>query len=375
MINALYIHIPFCENICYYCDFKRSVYNQEVVDAFLSQLEKEMTARVQNKMLHTIYIGGGTPTCLHEAQLERLLHIVEPYTHTVAEYTMESNLESISKAKLELMQAHGVNRVSLGVQSYNDDLLMYMNRKHKAADIDSTIDTIASYIPNISIDLIYGFENQSKEIWLDSLEKATSNLNVKHISIYSLTIEDNSVFGKRGVKLIDSDLEADMYILGREYLKAHGFEHYEIANYARSGYESKHNQVYWAYEDFYGVGLGASGKDGHLRYAITGTMDAYINDGDTLFEEHLSDKDVLVEYLMMNLRTKTGIDKAKFKEIFHRSFDDLFDDVIERLVLYRRAIQSPTHFAMSEEGMLLLHTHLVQFMKVIDIIMEDEQDV
>ncbi|OCN03698.1 hypothetical protein A4S06_04880 [Erysipelotrichaceae bacterium MTC7] len=375
MIEALYIHIPFCENICYYCDFKRSVYNQEVVDAFLLQLDKEMTTRILNKGLQTIYIGGGTPTCLHETQLEKLLQIIQPYTHTVVEYTIESNLESISNEKLELLKAYGINRISLGVQSYDDDLLRYMNRKHKAADIDATIARIASYISNISIDLIYGFENQSKEIWLDSLKKATSNPNIKHISMYSLTIEENSVFGKQGVQPIDGDIEADMYILGREYLKSHGFEHYEIANYARAGYESKHNQVYWAYDDFYGVGLGASGKDDHVRYAITGNVEQYIKDGGELFKEQLSEKDILIEYLMMNLRTKKGIDKTKFKQKFKRNFDDLFDDAIERLVLHHQAMNTPTNFTMSEDGMLLLHTHLVQFMEVIDIIMEDEQDV
>ena len=366
MIKALYLHVPFCKSICHYCDFNRSVYQKEIVDKWLEAIKRDIIKKDINTSLQTIYIGGGTPTALSLEQLEQLLILLKPYTSVVNEYTIESNLESITSEKLALLKRYGINRISLGVQSYNDTLLAYMNRKHTAKEIPKKIELVHKYIENISVDLIYGFQNQTIEIWKHTLQQVLRDPYIQHISMYSLTIEAGSIFYKRGIEVIENQKEAQMYEIGKELLEASGFHQYEIANYARQGKESLHNQVYWHYEDFYGIGVGASGKEEHQRYSITGSVNEYILNTYTLEKEELTRKDEIIEFIMMNFRLIKGFDIQRFERLFHLSFFKLFTNTITTIQEKGYVKSIHTYLTLNNQGILLLHDILVLFMEELD---------
>ena len=272
--KSMYVHVPFCKSICSYCDFTRVSYQEAMVDKWLVQIKKDL-ANVENKNLDTIYLGGGTPSCLSLKQLEELLVALDSFS-VAKEYTIEVNPETLTNDKAKLLVEHGINRVSLGVQSFNDDLLRVISRKHTKNDVVNSISLLNDVgITNISVDLMYGLPTQTLQQLSDDLLFATS-LEIKHVSIYSLTIEPNSVFGRNNVETIDMDLETDMYTKAIELLEKHGFLQYEISSFAKSGYESKHNLVYWHYEDFYGIGIGASGKEGNIRYSNISDYKSYL---------------------------------------------------------------------------------------------------
>ncbi|MDF9823871.1 oxygen-independent coproporphyrinogen-3 oxidase [Breznakia sp. PF5-3] len=366
MADALYLHVPFCETICYYCDFKRSLYQEKVVNDWLDALEHELDEKDINKSLKTIYIGGGTPTSLNMDQLERLLTRLEPYTEELEEFTIESNLESIDAEKLALLKRYKVNRISLGVQSFDDDLLVYMNRSHTVKDIKPTIELVANYINNISIDLMYGLFSQTYEVWEKTLTKVVEIEAVTHVSVYSLTIEENSVFYKQGVKQIENESEAKMYQMAIDYLTSHGFVQYEVANFAKPEFSSKHNQYYWRYDDFYGIGVGASGKENHKRYTNNFSIQAYIEGSGKPEIEELTNKDEMFEFIMMNVRLREGLSLKRFESLFHYSFEDLFTTLITKLIKKQAAVCGPTHFIITETGMMYLHDILVSFWEVLD---------
>lgn len=366
MTKALYLHVPFCNTICHYCDFKRSVYQKEIVDQWLEAIKRDILKNDINSSLQTIYIGGGTPTALSSEQLEKLLELLEPYTGAVEEYTIESNLESITSEKLALLKRYGINRISLGVQSYDDTLLAYMNRKHTVEEIPEKMKLVHKYIENISVDLIYGFKEQTMEIWRETLQQVIQDPYIQHVSIYSLTIEPGSVFYQRGVDSIENQIEAEMYEIGKELLESGGFHQYEVANYAKENRESLHNQVYWHYEDFYGIGVGASGKEFHQRYAITGSVNDYILDTYSQEIEELTLKDEIVEFLMMNFRLIKGFDIKRFESLFQKSFTELFPNTIATIQDKGYVKSIDTYLTLNEQGILLLHDILVLFMEELD---------
>lgn len=367
MIEALYIHVPFCTTICYYCDFYRSIYNSNVVDTWLTSIAYEIQTKQIHPNLKTIYIGGGTPTSLNVVQLERFLQLLEPYSKHVEEYTIESNLEGLDETKLQILSKYGVNRISLGVQCFDDVLLKIMNRKHTVQDIKPTIDMIYHYIPNISIDLIYGFEDQSEAQWIHTLHQAVTLDNVSHISIYSLTIETNSVFAKKGYQSVSNETESRMYDLAIDLLEQHGFQQYEIANFARFNKQSKHNQGYWRYADFYGIGCGASGKEGNIRYRNNATIQAYCNREFSREEEILTKYDQMFEYLMMNLRMVQSFDCQLYETRFECHFS-MFEQVLTKY--QNDVIYEYPSLQVLRSGRMHLHDLLVDLWEVI----ENERD-
>ncbi|MFV0382230.1 MAG: radical SAM family heme chaperone HemW [Breznakia sp.] len=365
MIDTLYLHVPFCEHICFYCDFKRTLYEESLVDTWLLEIEKEIKNKRIQIPMKTIYIGGGTPTALSLKQLENLLKVVKPYTNAVHEYTMESNLESIDEEKLRLLKRYGVNRISLGVQSYDDKILKIANRKHRREDISKTIDQIKYYITNISIDLIYGFVNQSIESWRDTLYCALKE-NIEHISIYSLTIEEHSVFAKRNMCCVANEIEAKMYEEAIDILTRHQFYQYEVANFAKKGYASKHNIQYWKYRDFYGIGVGASGKEHHQRYTHKGSIKQYVSGIDDIAYEQLKKKDEMFEYIMMNLRLYEGIDIQEFNDTFQSDFMMFFKNTLDTCINDGYLRYKNTHISYTKKGLFQLHDVLVLFLEAIE---------
>ena len=306
--------MPFCNGICYYCDFARRMYDESLADKWLDRLEREIEENCHDQY-ETIYIGGGTPSCLNIMQSEKLLRLIYPYASEVIEYTIEANPESLDPDKISLYKQYGVNRISLGVQSSNDTLLKTLNRAHDFKTVKDKIRLLKDNgLNNISIDLMYSLPGQDMDVLSNTLDDVLE-LDVSHLSLYSLTIEENSVFGKKGISNLDEDTEADMYELIDKVLTQNGYIHYEVSNYAKKGYESKHNMGYWKYEDFLGLSLGASGKIGNNRYTNTRDMNKYLSSDDMRSEDlYLDKKEMMFENIMMSLRTIYGLNIKEFEE-------------------------------------------------------------
>ena len=328
MIKHLYIHIPFCDSICFYCDFSRIIYQKEYVTKWLKSLEIEINNKCFDQY-ETIYIGGGTPTSLDIDELDKLLSLIKPYTNNIIEYTIEINPESINLDKIKLFKKYGINRVSIGCQSTNDRLLKEIGRRHSFNDVKNAVLLLRENdINNISIDLMYSLPNQSIDDLNNSLDDILA-LDINHISIYSLTIEPNSIFGKRNIKSLDEEIEADMYELIERKLLENNYIHYEISNYCKKNYESKHNIAYWEYEDFLGISLAAASKINHQRYTNTSSFKKYfedINNKDELI--NLSKEDEMFENIMMSLRMDIGIDLIKFKDRYNVDLLEYYSDAI-----------------------------------------------
>ena len=330
MAKHLYLHVPFCKSICAYCDFCHYLYDHDKVDRWLRALKKEIDHYMIDPCLDTIYLGGGTPSALSSKETEKLLSMLAPFSKQLKEYTFEANPESITPDKIRLYKKYGIDRLSLGVESLDAGLLKLINRKHSVEDVYKAIGIIKEGgIDNISIDLIYSLPTQTLSTFMDTLKKALS-LDIKHISLYSLMIEEGTLFKAKGYKSLDEDLEADMYEAAKDILEANGYKQYEVANFAKEGYESKHNIGYWNYDDFYGLSLGASGKIGHRRYDNTRNFNDYLN-GNYIFKYYdLSLDDEMFENVMMSLRMKKGLDLSRFKERYQKDFFKVYKEACNK---------------------------------------------
>ncbi len=307
MVKAVYIHIPFCSDICTYCDFCKYYYNESFVNKYLVSLEKEIRSIYKGEVIETLYIGGGTPSCLNLKQLEKLLKITKIFKTNNLEFTFEANIESIDEAKVKLIKNYGVNRISLGVQTFNERFLTFLNRHHTKEMVTEKIAMIKKYIDNINVDLIYAILGETLEELNNDLD-IILDLKVKHISTYSLMIEKNTILYNHKIKNIDEDLDFKMYELIMKRLK--DFEHYEISNFGQ--YKCRHNLTYWNNEEYYGFGLGASGYIGNVRYTNTKSLNHYLNDNYCYDRESLSFNEKVENAFILGLRKIKGINKDSF---------------------------------------------------------------
>lgn len=344
MADAVYIHIPFCENRCYYCDFQTYVTREpQVVWDYLQALEREIVKHSAGE-IHTIYVGGGTPTFLDSKQMDYLLTIIDkafPKRARDLEFTMEANPGTISQEKLRLMKQGGVNRLSYGVQSFHDGLLKKIGRNHTCYESHVAIaEARQAGIENISIDLMFGLPGQSMEILEESLREAFQ-LEVPHLSVYSLKVEENTVFGKwekKGTLLLpDEDTEFMMFKHIIAKAEEEGFHWYEISNFAKEGYESKHNQVYWKNREYYGFGAGAHGYLDGVRYANIGSTIKYIkemNNHNCAIEDSqsVSAMQQMEEFMMLGLRMLQGVSTREFYERYGKELKDVFGSAIDEFV-------------------------------------------
>lgn len=359
--NYLYVHIPFCKTICYYCDFVHRVYHEDIADAYLVSLQKEIESK-QISRLKTIYIGGGTPTSLNERQLDILLSLFDAYVSEVEEYTIEINPETLTEEKIQILKKHGVNRVSIGLQTTEDRLLKLLNRHHTFSNVQSVVSLLRQYgINNISLDIMYSLPFQTMESLKKSVNDALS-LHPTHLSLYSLTIEENTVFERKGYDHLDEDTEADMYEWIVQKLNDSCYHQYEVSNFALEGYESQHNQAYWRYEDFYGCGAGASGKENHIRYEKSKDIRQYIQDPFQQEEIILDQNDEMFENIMMSLRMKQGMDIHTFDERFQTSFIDVYGEKIKPLIQRGLVEIVNGYFRCSEQGFEIMNSILVELM-------------
>lgn len=338
--TSAYVHIPFCTQICYYCDFSKVFIKNQPVDAYLQALIREFES-YKIEQLRTLYIGGGTPTAISAEQLDYLLsHLTKNLDLSqLEEFTIEANPGDLTPDKIAVLEKSAVNRISLGVQTFNDKQLKRIGRSHNEAQIYESIDSLkGAGFDNISIDLIYALPGQTMADVKENVAKAIA-LDIPHLSLYSLILEHHTVFMnkmRRGkLNLPTEDLEADMfdYIIAK--LESHGFEHYEISNFTKPGRESRHNLMYWDNAEYYGVGAGASGYIDGVRYRNRGPIQHYLKGvaqgNPRLEEEVLTKQEMMEEEFFLGLRKKEGVSISRFEEKFAENFSNRYGDIVEKL--------------------------------------------
>lgn len=368
--TSAYVHIPFCTQICYYCDFSKVFIKNQPVDAYLQALIREFRSYDITE-LRTLYIGGGTPTSISAVQLDYLLTelIRDLNLNTLEEFTIEANPGDLTVDKIEVLQKSAVNRVSLGVQTFNDKHLKRIGRSHNEAQIYSTIDALKTAgFQNISIDLIYALPGQTMDDVRSNVAKALS-LNIPHLSLYSLILEHHTVFMnkmRRGkLHLPTEDLEAEMFEYIISEMERNGFEHYEISNFTKPGFESRHNLMYWDNVEYYCVGAGASGYLDGIRYRNRGPIQHYlkgVSEGNArLSEEVLSKNEMMEEELFLGLRKKEGVSIGKFEQKFGTSFEKRYGQIVQELQSDGLLKENNGFIQMTKKGLFLGDTVAEKF--------------
>ncbi|HFH8977217.1 TPA: radical SAM family heme chaperone HemW [Streptococcus agalactiae] len=368
--TSAYVHIPFCTQICYYCDFSKVFIKNQPVDAYLQALIREFRSYDITE-LRTLYIGGGTPTSISAVQLDYLLTELsrDLNLNTLEEFTIEANPGDLTVDKIEVLQKSAVNRVSLGVQTFNDKHLKRIGRSHNEAQIYSTIDALKTAgFQNISIDLIYALPGQTMDDVRSNVAKALS-LNIPHLSLYSLILEHHTVFMnkmRRGkLHLPTEDLEAEMFEYIISEMERNGFEHYEISNFTKPGFESRHNLMYWDNVEYYGVGAGASGYLDGIRYRNRGPIQHYlkgVSEGNArLSEEVLSKNEMMEEELFLGLRKKEGVSTGKFEQKFGTSFEKRYGQIVQELQSDGLLKENNGFIQMTKKGLFLGDTVAEKF--------------
>ena len=326
---GIYIHIPFCKRICNYCDFCKILYNKEYVSKYLDSLEKEIRSRYKNELVKSIYIGGGTPSALSIDELDRLLSMLTVFNlDDRYEYTIECNIESIDIDKINLFKSYGINRISFGVESFDENISKILGRSHNEEMIFDNIYMTKKYFDNINIDLIYGV-NDNIDIVKEDINKFLE-LDIPHISCYSLILEEHTKLYIDKHNYIDEETDNEMYEYIKNSLIKNGYKHYEISNYCKDGYESIHNKNYWLNGEYYGFGLGAVSYINNYRISNTKNMNKYLDDNyvcDNNYEDIVVRKE---NDLILGLRLVDGISIDNFNKKYD---DSLLDkDVIKELI-------------------------------------------
>ena len=341
-MTALYLHIPFCESRCIYCDFFSSTQGDAVKERFTTALCSELAARSNEacgNSISTIYFGGGTPSQLPTRQLLRIFDTIHANyaVETDAEITLEANPEDVSTAFVKSLMGMGVNRMSMGVQSFDDKILSFLHRRHNSDKARTAVREISDCgIGNISIDLIYGLPGQSIDGWQKDLNCAFG-LPISHLSAYSLTFERETALWRMHeeglVEETDDEISLRMYDLLCSRCEAEGFGHYEISNFSKPGYHSRHNSSYWNDTPYIGVGPSAHSYDGKdVRRRNASDLEGYIASegltGHTL--EVLNEKDKYNDFVFTALRTREGLDLKSLEERFGRNRTRFVNEVAKR---------------------------------------------
>lgn len=339
---GLYIHIPFCEKKCNYCDFLTYINHEDMVDKYVTYLLKEIELyKGKDIKLDTIYIGGGTPSYLDESYMEEIISKLKEtfFLDNDLEFTIEMNPESVTREKINSYLKSGINRFSMGVQSFNNEVLSIMGRIHNRTTVFKKLKMMRELgCKNISIDLMLANPKQDQDVLRQDLEIACK-LEIDHISYYSLILKEETYFdlwyNQGKIELFDPKEERDMYHKVVDRLVDHGFIHYEISSFAKEGFESRHNQKYWNLEDYIGLGMGAASNLGHTRYVNHRDFDDYFasldkNEKPIMEEEVLSIETREKEYMMLNLRMMKGFEISEMNEKFSIDFEQKYAQVVNR---------------------------------------------
>ncbi|MGD9676796.1 MAG: radical SAM family heme chaperone HemW [Vulcanibacillus sp.] len=367
MTKAIYVHIPFCVKKCNYCDFNSYPLSNLPLKEYLEALKREMEMIVQTnptEKIMTIFIGGGTPTILKAKEMEYLLYSLErffPSRDKQIEFTIEANPGTLDLEKLNVMKDFGVNRISLGVQAFQDNILSYIGRIHTVEDIYQSIETIKKVgFENISIDLMFGLPGQSVRLFKESLIRFFE-LKIPHVSVYSLIIEEGTQFyslnKKNELSLPSEEDELTMYLVTMNEMGKNNYRHYEISNFSKIGYESKHNINYWRNNEYIGLGSGAHGYIDSRRYENIKGVNEYIKSLSKNIlpretEYIVSNKENKENMLMLGLRMLDGVKFSDYQELFNEDLRLEFKKQISKLDNLGLILIDNYCIKLSEKGLL-----------------------
>ncbi|WP_281615676.1 radical SAM family heme chaperone HemW [Flammeovirga sp. SubArs3] len=365
-MSGIYLHIPFCKQACHYCDFhfSTSLYlKSRLVEAMLIELEWQK--QYCDEPIETIYFGGGTPSLLSERELNKLMEVIYKnysISDKTLEVTLEANPDDINSSKLKELKNIGINRLSIGLQSFHEEHLRLMNRAHNAEESQKCVKLAQDHgFDNLTIDLIYGIPYKDHSVWYDDLATAIT-LNVSHISSYCLTVEDKTALGnwaKRGkFKPAEDEYAAEQFEYLVDTLKKEGFEHYEISNFAKQGYYSKHNSAYWKGKPYVGIGPSAHSFDGKQsrQFNVSNNpkyIKSILEEGKLNYEkETLSRADGINEYLLTTLRTSWGCDLQHLKEVYRFDLKKERESILKQMDDNGWLLWKANYLVLSEKGKL-----------------------
>ncbi|MBO6088359.1 radical SAM family heme chaperone HemW [bacterium] len=356
-----YIHIPFCKQKCKYCSFV-SYPKLEFKQKYLDALKNEITDRYKGETLETLYIGGGTPSLLTADEIGSVIGLFNTAKET--EITIELNPETITFEYLYGLKNTGVNRLSFGCQTFNDNILKIIGRRHNSQDVENAVFCAKNAgFKNISLDFIYGLPEQTIKMFENDLKRAI-NSDIQHISLYGLKIDEDCYFAKFPPKnLPDNDMQADMYLKAIEILTNNNFEHYEISNFSKKGYNSKHNLNYWNNNTYYGFGCAAHGYENGLRYSNFTDLEEYINNPSEHKNVHvLTNQEILEEEIFLGFRKISGINVENINKKFHTDFRKKYENVLKKYLSYKYLKETNEGYKLTNEGILISNVILSEFL-------------
>lgn len=354
---GLYIHIPFCASKCSYCDFYSFAANDNQIDEYVKALIKSIkywSEKCRQYIVDTIYFGGGTPSFIGG---QRLVKIIETIYNSFniepnPEITVECNPDSINEDLLLNLKKVNVNRLSIGVQVMQDNILKSLSRRHTALQAKQAVELAKKYgFYNISLDLMYALPNQNIDMVLDSLNQMLE-LEPTHLSCYALKVEDGTPLAKQNPILPDEDIAADMYNAICKTLKDNGFEHYEISNWAKNGYYSKHNSRYWDLSEYLGIGSSAHSLFNGQRFAYSANINDFISGVKPIQEEQVDGFDKAEEFIMLALRTSKGINSFEYEQKFNKSFKPIAQ-TLKKYISYGLVKNKDNIWTLTETGFIV----------------------
>ncbi len=366
---AIYLHIPFCVRKCLYCDFLSASASEEQIEHYVNLLLREMQASADSGQLQdyeakTVFIGGGTPSLLSFRQLKMVLCKLKSVLPVCAdaEITMEMNPGTVTKTQLANIKSVGINRISIGVQSFQDGELLALGRIHKAAEAYRLWEwTEQLGFKNRNLDLMSGIPGQTEQTFRDTLNRAVS-LKPEHLSVYSLIVEEGTPFYEMYPDgAVDEETDRRLYALTGAFLRAQGYERYEISNYAKEGYACRHNLTYWTRGEYLGFGLGAASlmKDVRLRNA----PDMARYEKGIIEREALSEEDCMAEMMFLGLRLIRGVSEQAFYARFGKSLDEVYGDVLKKHMKNGLLEYKDGFFFLTERGLDVSNYVMADFIK------------
>lgn len=359
MTNNAYIHIPFCRSKCHYCSFT-SFSRLDLKESYLMALSMQIKAEYKGENLNTLYFGGGTPSLMSVEEFKILLELFNFDKN--AEITVEVNPDSVDFDFLQGLKKLGVNRLSIGSQTFDDEILKIIGRRHNSNQIVKAVENAKkAAFDNISLDFIYGLPTQTIEGFKNDLKKAVE-IGVQHISLYGLKVEEGCYFYSNPPTqtLPDLDVQADMYLKAVEILTKNGFEHYEISNFSLNGFNSRHNLNYWNENTYYGFGCAANGFVGNVRYECESDIEKFIEDPLSRdFQEELTDNEILEETIFLGLRKSDGVNVHDINERFNINFDTKYSAILSKYSEYFK--KTERGYALNTQGMLISNEIMSEF--------------
>ena len=374
--RSVYIHVPFCLHRCGYCDFALVANRDHLIPQYFAAMKNELDFHRRGFRdiveVDTIFVGGGTPTHLTPVQLQELFRLI--YTHfqpvADAEISVEANPDGLDEDRLNVLRDHGVNRLSLGVQSFDESVLKALERTHTGVQAIETVQRCQQWISNISLDLIFGVPGQSLSSWTQTLNTATT-LPVRHVSTYGLTFETGTPFFRRErhgeLKRTPDDLERQMYLDAIATLTDSGLRHYEVSNFAVPGSECRHNMVYWNADEYFAFGPGAASYLDGLRRTNTRSVVKWLKawqHGESAVEdsEELSNEEKAREAIMLALRMRNGLNVPAFEQRFGLSFAEIAGPALQQHLASGYLHQQTDFIALTTEGLLIADTIIADFL-------------